>query len=252
MAAEVVRLIKGGRENCIKIADKPLDGGDIAILVRTAAQGEAMRRTLEGYGVSAIAVGKADVFDSEEADGLRLLLKAIAHSHDRDLRHQALASSLLGFDHRQMAELVDHDANWQHWAEQFQQLQQLWLSRGFIAMFQTLMQCFELGLKLAGRDRAERRLTNLLQLGELLQQQSVRSGGIDQLLNWFHHQCHQSASEEAELRLESEQSLVKITTIHKSKGLNIRWCFYPVCGIANRSTAKLIIWYFFTMTPSHR
>ena len=93
-------------------------------------------------------------------------------------------------------------------------------------MFQKMLQTLKLARKLANRDQAERRLTNLLHLGELLQQQSLVSSGIDNLLNWFNQQQDDSA-DEAELRLESDDSLVKIITIHKSKGLQFPVVFLP-------------------------
>lgn len=238
VAAEIVRLIKGGRQKTIFIGDEALESGDIAILVRSAYQGEALRRVLEENGIASVTIGKDKVFDSEEADGLSLLLDAVAHSDSRSLLRRALTSHLLNFDHRQITDITADDANWQSWVERFQQLNHIWLSRGFIPMFQRLMQSFELGLKLSARDQAERRLTNLLQLGELLQQQSLRSGGIDNLLNWFHQQRQESDSEEAELRLESDRSLVKIVTIHKSKGLEYPVVFLPYLWSCKAIDAK--------------
>ncbi len=227
VAAEIVQLINGGRQKRVSVAGKYIESGDIAILVRSAYQGETLRRVLEKMGIVAVTIGRNKVFDSEEAEGLSLLLDAVAHCDNRSLLRQALSSHLLYLDHRQITDITSDDDNWISWIEGFQQLNQIWLSRGFIPMFQQLMQSFALGLKLSTRDQAERRLTNLLQLGELLQQQSLRSGGIDNLLNWFHQQRQESASEEAELRLESDRSLVKIVTIHKSKGLEYPVVFLP-------------------------
>jgi exodeoxyribonuclease V beta subunit len=94
-------------------------------------------------------------------------------------------------------------------------------------MFQSLLHCFDISLRLAQRDNSERRLTNLLHLAELLQQQSRQISGIAPLLAWLRQQFDENAGEEAELRLEDDEALVKIVTIHKSKGLQYPIVFVP-------------------------
>jgi len=66
-------------------------------------------------------------------------------------------------------------------------------------------------------------LTNLLHLAELAQHRSRVSPGFDALLAWCRDAMAETAMEETELRLENDEDLVKIVTIHKSKGLE-----YPV------------------------
>ena len=226
-ADEIANLLKGGREGRTSINGQLLQSGDIAILVRTAYQGEELRRVLESRGINSVTIGRDKVFESEEATGLYYLLEAIAHPDDRSQVRRALTSSLLYFTFLDIADLTGQDSTWQAWSNQFHKLHELWLSRGFIPMFQQLLQSFNLGQKLSTREQTERRLTNLLHLAELLQQQSGKSAGIDDLLNWFLRQTRETESEEAELRLESDQSLVKIVTIHKSKGLEYPVVFLP-------------------------
>lgn len=232
-ASEIARLLKGGREGRTKINGQPLRSGDIAILVRTAYQGEGLRQVLESRGINSVTIGRDRVFESEEATGLYYLLEAAAHPDDRQLVRRALASSVLYLTVSEISDLTSQNSNWQDWSSQFQDLHHLWLVRGFIPMFQQLLQILNLGQKLSKREQAERRLTNLLHLAELLQQQSSRSAGIDDLLNWFLRQMNESNSEEAELRLESDQSLVKIVTIHKSKGLEYPVVFIPYLWSCN-------------------
>ncbi len=77
----------------------------------------------------------------------------------------------------------------------------------------------------------ERRLTNLLHLAELLQIASMEQPGISGLLRWFSEQREaNSEGKEAEMRLESDQQLVQIVTIHKSKGLEYPVVFLPFPG----------------------
>jgi exodeoxyribonuclease V beta subunit len=103
----------------------------------------------------------------------------------------------------------------------------VWLQKGFIGMFQQLLQVLEIGERIAESDLAERRLTNLLHLAELAQHRSRVSPGFDALLAWYRDQLAETTMEENELRLENDEQLVKIVTIHKSKGLEYPVVFAP-------------------------
>jgi len=227
IADEIVRLINGGVKNSIMLGEKPLRSGDIAILVRTAMEGNSLRTVLAESGIRAVTIGKDKVFDSDEASGLYDLLLAINHYSDRELLRAALASKLLNLDYLQIAEISGNEACWQDWSEKIRKLHLLWLNRGFIAMFQQMLQLLEIAERIAESGFSERRLTNLLHLAELAQQQSRISPGFDALLAWYHSQFSENTMDETELRLENDEDLVKIVTIHKSKGLEYPVVFAP-------------------------
>lgn len=226
-ANEIARLITAGEEGNASFADQPLRSGDIAVLVRTSREGDELRQVLSSKGIKSVTIGKDKIFDSEEASALYDLLQAVGHYTDRRSLRQALASQLLCHNYQHMAGIVDDADTWQQWVELFRDLHKLWVGKGFIAMFQQLLHRLEISQRLAASDNAERRLTNLLHLVEILQQQSRISAGINNLLAWFKKQMIDTDSDEAELRLESDAALVKIVTIHKSKGLEYPVVFLP-------------------------
>ena len=224
---EIAGLIEGGEQGNTMLGTKPLRSGDIAILVRSAREGNNLRAVLADKGIRAVTIGKDKVFDSEEASGLYDLLFAINHHTDRGLLRTALASQLLNLDYLQIARISDDEASWQGWSEKIHKLHLLWLHKGFIAMFQQLIELLQIGERIAKSSFAERRLTNLLHLAELAQQQSRVSPGFDALLAWYRAQMTEQAMDETELRLENDEDLVKIVTIHKSKGLEYPVVFVP-------------------------
>lgn len=226
-ANEIARLIAGGRDNSITLGSRPLVSGDIAILVRTAIEGNNLRNALSARGIPAVTIGKDKVFDSVEAQGLYDLLLAINQFSDRQLLHTSLASPLLSLNYLQIARISDDANAWQDWCEKIRDLHQVWLQKGFIAMFQQLLQVLEISERIAGSEFAERSLTNLLHLAELCQQQSRVSAGFDSLLAWYRTQVDEPATDATELRLESDEDLVKIVTIHKAKGLEYSVVFAP-------------------------
>ncbi len=236
LVGEIATLLDDGARGAVRFGERPLASGDIAILVRKAYEGQALARELRHHGIPAVSIGRDTVFDSDEAAGLYDLLLAIAHFHDPVIARRSLASALLGFDYRRIAAIVDADDAWQAWLEDLATLRETWEQRGFIAMFQQLLQRLRLAPELAARAGSERHLTNLLHLAELLHRQSASTTGIEPLLAWLREQIDDNHDEEAELRLESDAALVKIVTIHKAKGLQYPVVFAPFLWSCNTAS----------------
>ena len=227
VADETARLLIAGEQAKARIGDEGVKPGDIAILVRRGVEGRMVRDALQRRGVNAVTVGRDSVFKSEEAQGLLLLLKAVVHYRDRSVLRAALSSQLLALNYEQMATLLNQQEAWQEWLAQMKAFNGQWLQRGFMAMFSALLQGLDIGGKLAQQPDPERRLTNLMHLAELLQQSSRTHAGLESLLSWYQEQLEESEDEESEMRLESDEALVKIVTIHASKGLEYPIVFVP-------------------------
>ncbi len=227
VAGEIARLIEGGRRGEVRIGDTPLAPKDIAVLVRTSYEAAALRRVLSDHGVSAVSVGREGVFASEEAGALESLLRAVLNPRDRDLARLALGSPLLGWDYLAIERVAQGEDDWVTWVDGLIELHETWQRKGFLSMFQQMLRRMEIPGALSRGPLAERRLTNLLHLGELLQQASKAHTGMDALLGWYRQQREESVSEEAELRLESDEDLVQIVTVHASKGLQYPVVFVP-------------------------
>ncbi len=227
VADEIARLIAAGRRGEAQLGEKPVQAGDIAVLVRSARQGTGLRQELSRRGINAVTVGRDKVFESDEALGLLGLVAAVIHCTDRSLLRNALSSSLLGYSYAEIAAVIDDEQAWLEWSARMRHFHRLWLRKGFMSMFHAMLQELSLGQRLAAGRNAERRLTNVLHLSELLQQSARSHSGLEALLSWFRQQIHDAAAEETELRMESDEALVKIVTIHASKGLEYPIVFVP-------------------------
>ena len=239
LVAEIATLLDDAARGTVRFGERPLASGDIAILVRRASEGQALAAELRRHGIRAVTIGRDSVFASDEAEGLYDLLLAIAHFRDPAIARRSLASSLLGYDFGRIAGVVDADDAWQAWLEDLAALRQTWEQHGFIPMFQRLLQRLRLAPELAAREDSERRLTNLLHLGELLHRASASATGIEPLLAWLREQIEDNRDEAAELRLESDEALVKIVTIHKAKGLQYPVVFVPFLWSCKQASTDL-------------
>ena len=81
-------------------------------------------------------------------------------------------------------------------------------------------------------------MTDLLHLAELLQQAAALQESAAALLHWFEKQIRDDGRQEAQIRLESERQLVKIVSVHKSKGLEYDLVCLPFLWRPARTISK--------------
>lgn len=228
-AAEIARLLNLGARQQARIGDQSLAGGDIAVLVRSHWQGRLIRDQLLRLNVPSVQHADDSVFGSDEVLQLEWLLAAVAEPGDEGRARTMLASDLFGLSGEDLYRLREDEHAWARWLEKLQDYRQLWREHGFIRFFRAWL--IEEGVPqrlLAFRD-GERRLTNLLHLAELLHVASRTHPGLTGLLKWLggRRRAPSNKDEEQQLRLESDENLVRIVTVHKSKGLEYPVVFCP-------------------------
>lgn len=205
---------------------RPLRSRDIAVLARTHRELELVRSELSSRGIASVEHSQASVYHTLEAQELERALLAIADPHNQPVLKGALASSFHGYKGQGLYELTREDRDWDLLLDSFQRLNEIWRAQGFISMFRHWLQEFQVRSRLLSLPDGERSLTNLLHLGELLQRRCAEADyGPEGLLGWLasRRQAEGKGSEEEQLRLESDENLVQLVTVHKSKGLE-----YPV------------------------
>jgi len=216
---------------------KRLRPADIAVLVRSRTEADVVRREMRRRGLASVYLSDKDtVWQTPEAADLLRLLQAVASPRDVRLARAALATTLLGHTMAELVALASDDVLFDRQCERLQQLHHTWKAQGVLAMVRRALHAFELPARwLAPNDpnqQGERRLTNVLQLAELLQAASAQAEGEQALIRWLAQQIADAAeglngSDDAVLRLESDADLVKVVTVHKSKGLEYPLVFLP-------------------------
>jgi len=132
VAREVVRLL----EEEVRLGERRLRPGDIAILVRKHRQATRMKSVLLAAGVPAVLHTDASVFESEEAADLRWVLLAVAQPRDERRARAALATELWGASARQLDEWARDEKGWLDQLDRLARLRLTWTEHGFLAMFQ--------------------------------------------------------------------------------------------------------------------
>jgi exodeoxyribonuclease V beta subunit len=231
-AHEIARLLTlAGQDRAAIIKGdqrRPLRGGDIAVLVSTHRQGEQMRQALAERGVASVALTQESVFASHEAAELLALLRAWAEPASESRLRAALVTELYGLDAARLLAEVEDETQWEVRLLANAADHQRWLEQGFMSAWRHFLAREQLPLRLLPLPDGERRLTNLSHLAELLQSESDSRHGMAPLLAWLEGRvASPSGGEDAMLRLESDAALVKIVTIHTSKGLQYPVVFCP-------------------------
>ncbi len=244
---EITHLLNRSVEGNVQLYDQKseklalLMGGDIAVLVRNSKQGAAIQKALQARGINSVQQGKDNIFESDEAQQLERILLAIAQPSNASRVKAALVTSLWGVSAVALYELEQDDQQWQAILDVFYELHQLWQQYGFMRMFRQWMMRISVQQHSLTFPNGERILTNLNHLIELIQTHaSEQKTGMEETLHWLsaHRQSVDPNDETGQLRLESDAQLVKIITIHKSKGLEYPLVFCPFLWDANLRAKK--------------
>ncbi|HET6492223.1 MAG TPA: exodeoxyribonuclease V subunit beta [Burkholderiales bacterium] len=235
-AAEIARLLELGAQSKARIGvpengvirERALTGGDVAVLVRTHRQANAVRAALRRLGIASVERGGDSVFASHEAQELQRLLMAIAEPGRERLIRAALVTEMIGYSGTTLHALTADEARWEETVEGFRAAHNEWHERGFIRMARLVFQHFGVMDRLLACADGERRITNLLHLVELMHREAGAQG-IGAALEWLaaKRNAPERKNEDELLRLESDENLVKILTVHAAKGLEFPLVFCP-------------------------
>lgn len=228
-AAEISRLLRQSGDGQISIDHAPLKPADIAVIVRSHAQGSLMKQALNALGIGCVELSQASIFHSIQAEEVERVIRAVNDPADATALRAALSSEMLGKDATDIESINHDEQELSAWVQKFQDYREQWLEHGFGFMWRTLLRQESCAARLLSLAEGERKLTNLLHIGELLQQAAAIQPGIEGLLRWLSQKrnCQDSTDDIAQLRLESDENLVQILTIHKSKGLEFPVVFCP-------------------------
>jgi exodeoxyribonuclease V beta subunit len=214
---------------------------DVAILVRDRREAAAVRRALVERKVASVYLSDKDsVLESAEAADVLRWLYAVANPLDGLLARAAFATRTAGLGLGQLAELSSDEVAWEARVEQLKNLHGAWQRQGVLAMLRRFVHELGLPARLLREPGGERRLTNLLHLAELLQQASTELEGEQALIRWLAEQVEGlgEGGDERVLRLESDAELVKVVTVHKSKGLEYPLVYLPFAVTARATTRR--------------
>ncbi len=228
-------LYRTGKASC------PVRAADITVLVRDRREAALIRNELNTLNIPSVFLSNREsVFATPEAKDVLWLLQAVlAPEKARELRC-ALASSLFGFSAKHIDQWNHDEAAWDRLVDEFDGYARLWRTRGVLPMLRAVMAKYRIAENLLAGDDGERRLTDVMHIGELLQETAQQLDSEHAVVRWLAQQISRPnpQAESQQLRLESDRNLVQICTIHKSKGLEYPLVCLPfICGYRKQKQA---------------
>lgn len=230
----VLEMSEKGRACFRKGEDKhSILAKNIAVLVRKGAEANLIKKALAKQGIASVYMSNRDsVFSSQIVKDVHYFLMAVLTPDNERALKAALATSLLALSANELDSLNHDEHLWEKAVAEFSHYQKVWFSRGVLPMLRQFIQRRAIAERLLTEEKGERSLTDLLHLGELLQEVSQTLESHSALVRWLLESINEpnSQSDEQKIRLESERDLVQIVTIHKSKGLEYDLVYLPfVC-----------------------
>lgn len=220
--------------------------GDIAILVRDKFQALVIRAALSKRAIRSVYLSEKDsVFDSSEALDLWRILRAVANPQNLSWVKAALATQLWGLSWQQLEFYIHNEKAWDDILERFIEWQERWKKQGVLAMIHAWLHEQNISQRLRTQANAveegnERVISNVLHLAELLQNASMHLQSESALVRYLENQIQdpKASGDSALLRLESDENLVKVITMHKSKGLEYPYVYLPFVSLYRKPNSK--------------
>ncbi|HDS4604992.1 TPA: exodeoxyribonuclease V subunit beta [Citrobacter freundii] len=233
-ATQIRDWLKAGHSGAAQLvsgkASSPVRASDISVLVRSRQEAALVRDALTQLTIPSVYLSNRDsVFETLEAQELLWVLQAVMTPERENTLRSALATSMMGLNAQDLEALNNDENAWDAVVEEFDGYRQIWHKRGVMPMLRALMAARQIAENLLATAGGERRLTDILHISELLQEVGSQLESEHALVRWLSQHIREpdSNASSQQLRLESDKHLVKIVTIHKSKGLEYPLVWLP-------------------------
>jgi exodeoxyribonuclease V beta subunit len=241
--ADLLARSEGGHLSLqIDGARKPLRAADIAILTATHAEAAAVRAALARSGIASAVQTNQSVLQSAEVAELAAVMRAVAHPANPRLVRAALATRLMGESAEGIAALEQDLGRWDALVAEFEDYHGRAQRGGWRSAWHRLLERRRVAARYLASAAGPRRLTNLRHLTDLVEDERVRTGAaLERIAERLLQGGLEPARAERELRLESDQALVRVMTMHNAKGLQFPVVFCPFLWHAPPAVSERVV-----------
>ena len=216
---------------------RPLRASDIAILVQRHSEAADFVARLNMEGIAASACKSGKIYDTDEAKLMLLLIRCFLHPDLQSVRGLMLSP----FFRISCENAVSAPAWSESLMKQLTDCGRIWIQSGFPAAFLQFLDTPFRGvsprMRILSEFNGERRLTNLIQLMELLYQKAAKEhllpedvfNSLNRLVNGKEKSGGEDGAEDNpdQLRLDRDSASVQILTMFAAKGLEFPVVFVP-------------------------
>lgn len=222
LAADIGALLASGAT----FAGKPVQAGDIAVVVERDKDAQPCLKALAAAGIPAVYTSDSNVFGSEAANDWLLLLEAFDQTHRSGLVRAAATTVFFGKTADDLVAggdaLTDEVADTLRvWAGHLRE-------RGPAAVYEAALLA-AMGRRVLSEQGGERIMTDLAHVAQLLHECAHRDRlNLPGLRDWLRRQRDEpDGARERNRRLDSDAAAVQIMTVWGSKGLQFPIVYLP-------------------------
>lgn len=220
---------------------------DIAILVSDKKQNEQIRAALDSYGIKSVYLSDAEsvlsnysgaygteqkLCPSQASIDMLYLMEAILEPTSVKNALRLLGSNLLLLTREDFRSYYESEENLNKEMVLLKECLRKWSEFGFMPAFYHYLKAHKCFNRILSLENGDRVLTDYNHIAEIMQGVNSKVKGLNSQLLWFkevlsNQEKLNSVGGDTLKRLESEIDLVKVVTVHKSKGLQYPLVFVP-------------------------
>lgn len=211
---------------------------DLAILVRTNQEAKKVKSVLARLNIPSVTFNEEKVFDTQEAEELKLILEAILEISISKI-NRALLTRIIGFKYDEI-----NQVNLDELLDFFYDCKVIWKQRGISKMLYKVLDYFDVIQNNINSIHGLQLLTNTRQMIDILAQKTAENNlTVIETYRFLRDQIQQkniAAQDQSYTQsIESDEDAVKILTIHKSKGLEFPLVMIPFMSIKAEERSKM-------------
>ncbi|MFW0790779.1 UvrD-helicase domain-containing protein [Gordonia sp. CPCC 205333] len=230
VADDIASQLAGSATLEVAGEQRPIQPGDIAILLRQNKSIEPLQLALARRGVASVVRSGTSIFQTAAARHWWYVLQAMEQPSRVTRVRMAALTPIIGFDALSLD--AYGDAGVGELSGELAQSARVFAEGGFAAMAARLLDDRRTHERVLGSEDGERMLTDLLQVSALCNRQVAETScGLAGLVAWLGENIADdsrwSQYAEATRRLDRDTQAVQIMTIHGSKGLEFPIVYVP-------------------------
>ena len=214
----------------------------IAILVCKNSQATIVVEYLKKYGIKAVELKLQNIYRTSTARQLLNILESIKDLNKKNKFNIAISGDIFNFDLSKLLHHEKYQIELEELYQQFYLYKYIYEQQGILSLIYKIIEnlsCQE------NHGLTNRELSNLTQLGELLNKQNKVMHNPYDILIWFKNKIDASemnkdddmSEEEEIIRLDNDDEQIVVMTQHKAKGLEFDILFCPFFNNDSSSTS---------------
>ncbi|QCI24498.1 exodeoxyribonuclease V subunit beta [Buchnera aphidicola (Muscaphis stroyani)] len=212
----------------VKNQETVLQSNDIAVLVRNKKEACMIQRELKNVGITSIySSDENNIFKSSDSIELLWILKSIIEPTNEMFLKQSISTHIF----KNLLLKTEKKSNKESLyfiIEKLYEYYNIWEEIGIFNMIKKIILEYQINHDEMNINSDSQKNINFLHLGELLQEKSYLYHKKLSLIRWFQNKILEKKNQtnQDQIRIIDHSNIVKIVTIHKSKGLE-----YPIVWI---------------------